>query len=354
MIENLTQGENMESGTLPAEKKRGPGRPPKDRSLTPAASNPSVEWDQEKKDLLKQIIIANDKSGAPPTDTELALAITICQQTGLNPFVKQIYFIKYAGKLTPQVSIDGFRLNAQRSGEYAGSDDIEFGPDENGKPSWARCTVHRLVRNVRVPFTATARWKEYAGTSNLWVKMPHTMLGKCAESLALRKAFPAELSGLYTQEEMDQANSDRQGGGETQIIEVPAKVSAPAAQAQPPKAAPPPAPAPKPTPTPTPLPPPAPAPVAPTTQPQAANGQITKETQIEIGKVLTEKCGTNDTAKLRKALKDLAGVDRSALLTEEQARNHIEALKAFGVEQDASGVWKFKAGPLPEAIEEGV
>ena len=71
-------------------------------------------------------------------------------------------------------------------------------------------TVYRMVSGQRVAFSASARWAEYAPQGSqgfMWQKMPFLMLGKVAEALALRKAFPLDLSGLYTQEEMAQADN---------------------------------------------------------------------------------------------------------------------------------------------------
>ena len=79
-------------------------------------------------------------------------------------------------------------------------------------PVAARVGVHR--RNFREACFGLALTREYQPTrkdgspSGLWAKMPALMLAKCAEALALRKAFPAELSGLYTGEEMAQAASE--------------------------------------------------------------------------------------------------------------------------------------------------
>jgi phage recombination protein Bet len=158
------------------------------------------------------------------TDNELALFLYTAQRTGLDPLAKQIYCIKRQGKMTIQAGIDGYRLIADRTGKYAGNDDPVFGPDHQvgnvTAPTSATVTVWKLVGGMRCPFTSTARWSEYCPGGNqafMWTKMPYLMLGKCAEALALRKAFPAELSGIYTDAEMDQADRP---AAQVNIVEV--------------------------------------------------------------------------------------------------------------------------------------
>jgi phage recombination protein Bet len=184
---------------------------------TPAAQVVSAdEWNERR----IQFIRDNFANGAP--DPEFDAFIQICKRRGLAPEEKQIYLIPRKGKWTPQTSIDGSRLIAERSGVYAGSDEAVFEEsgqrlhNGNGKtyPLKATVTVWKIVAGVRCPFTSSAHWEEYNSGDNLWVTMPHVMLAKCAESQALRKAFPADLSGLYTIEEMEQAN-DRQTTTET-------------------------------------------------------------------------------------------------------------------------------------------
>lgn len=152
-------------------------------------------------------------NGAPALQFDLFVAV--CNRTGLDPFAKQIWFIERGGKWNWQTSIDGYRLIADRTGNYAGSDDPVFTEppgqapyDKGAHPFSATVTVWKIVQGQRCPFTATVRWAEYnQPNSPTWNRMPYLMLSKCAESLALRKAFPAELSGLYTREEMMQADA---------------------------------------------------------------------------------------------------------------------------------------------------
>ncbi len=159
-----------------------------------------ITFDSSKVDLIKRMV-AKDA-----TDDELKLFLHQCQRTGLDPLAKQIYFQKRAGKMVIITGIDGYRLVADRTANYAGNDDPIFDSEEN--PTKATVTVYKIVGGVRCPYTASARWQQYYPgdqAGQMWRKMPHLMLGKCAEALALRKAFPAELSGVYVREEMDQA-----------------------------------------------------------------------------------------------------------------------------------------------------
>jgi phage recombination protein Bet len=170
------------------------------------------DFTPEQVDLIKTTIA----KGA--TDDELRLFLYTCQRTGLDPMARQIYAIKrYSSRdggdvMAIQTGIDGYRLTAQRTGLHAGTDDVVYSQNQSGNLLSATVTVYKIIAGQRVGFTATARWDEYCARDRsgnltpMWAKMPFLMLGKCAEALALRKAFPAELSGVYTTEEMQQAD----------------------------------------------------------------------------------------------------------------------------------------------------
>jgi phage recombination protein Bet len=166
---------------------------------------------------------SNQREHAPRSVVEAFLYQ--CRRTGLDPLSRQIYCIprKSKGSIqwTTQVSIDGFRVIAEQSGEYAGQGDIEWFTSErewvdvfipvskDDHPLAARASVYR--KGFDQPIRAVANWDAYAQTdyngnvTSMWSKMGALMLGKCAEALALRKAFPQDLSGLYTSDEMSQA-----------------------------------------------------------------------------------------------------------------------------------------------------
>ena len=148
------------------------------------------------------------------TPDELKLYLYDCARQGVHPLDRLIHFTKRSGKYTPVTSIDFMRIQAANTGECLGISDPVFdhellpscAPDHSKPPRSATVTVKRLVQGQAAEFTATARWSEYRpDQAFMWQKMPHTMLGKCAEALALRKGFPKQLAGLYAREEMDQA-----------------------------------------------------------------------------------------------------------------------------------------------------
>lgn len=210
------------------------------------------------------------------SDDELKMFIADCERSKLDPFARQIYSIerrekyrnekgdwRWRTKRVTQVSIDGFRLIAERTGEYAGQVGPEWcGPDGEWKDVWlasqppAAARVGVMRRDFKEPLWTPATMAEYCPRNDegkptgLWAKMPAVMIAKCAEALSLRRAFPRELSGFYTSDEMAQAIPAEQPAEQrTKEIEYgpdygesddasgfaqPASVAAPAVQHSPP------------------------------------------------------------------------------------------------------------------------
>lgn len=168
----------------------------------------TIEFTADQVDLVKRTICW----GA--TNDELTLFVQQCKRTGLDPFSRQIHAVKrwdaqqQREVMSIQTGIDGFRLIAERTGKYAGNDDPVYDVENAPHPNKATVTVWKMVGGQRVPFSRSARWAEFVQTkkggevTKFWAKMPYLMLGKVAEALALRAAFPQELSGLYTSDEM--------------------------------------------------------------------------------------------------------------------------------------------------------
>jgi phage recombination protein Bet len=167
----------------------------------------------------EQLAVIKSTIAKGATDAELQLFVATCKRTGLDPFLRQIYAVKrYDSRekrevMAIQVGIDGLQLIAERTGRYAGMDDIEY-LDEQGVWSspWTGAGANPVAARTRVyrkdfdrPIPATVRWDSYAQTYRsdnktklmpTWERMPDVMLGKCALALALRRAFPAEMSGF--------------------------------------------------------------------------------------------------------------------------------------------------------------
>jgi phage recombination protein Bet len=180
-----------------------------------------IEVTAEQVDLVKTTVFP----GA--SDDELKLYFFECRRRGVHPLDRLVIPVKRKDKnegykISFQTSIDLFRSQAEETGEYRGQKDIEYGdmlawPGVDKKvPSSAKATVlrHDSITGETIEVSATAYWEEYYPGEQLgfqWRKMPRLMLGKCAEALALRKAFPRKLAGLYTFEEMQLTDLITQG-----------------------------------------------------------------------------------------------------------------------------------------------
>jgi phage recombination protein Bet len=183
-----------------------------------ATIEPQPFLDRDKVELLKRTIA----KGA--TDDELDMFLARIESTRLDPFLGQIFAVKRRAKdddgnwttvMSIQTGVAGLELIAHRTGEFQGLDGPYWcGPDGEWRDVWlsetypaaAKVGVYR--KGFVQPLYGIALWREYVQTTqrgdvtSMWKTKATVMIAKCAESLALRKAFPAETSGLYTAEEM--------------------------------------------------------------------------------------------------------------------------------------------------------
>ncbi len=169
----------------------------------------------------EQYQMIRDTYASGASEKEFQVLMEVAKLRRLNPLFKQIHFMQ---RWNPDlerkvwvsvVGIDGFRAIADRTGRYAGQDEPEFGPFVNGFPESCRVRVYR--KDWKKPAVGVAYWSEYVQVkrdgkpTRSWSTMPHTMIAKCAEAQAMRKAFPEDLGGLYVDEELQAGESGEIG-----------------------------------------------------------------------------------------------------------------------------------------------
>lgn len=182
---------------------------------------------EENKEITTQAVLNQDQlnlikssiaKGA--TDDELKLFLHQCSRLGLDPLAKQVHFVKYGNNPgTVVIGVDGFRLVAARTGKHDGTERGVL-RDKDGKVTYGWAKIFRKDWShpayEEVPIDEYYK-TGYNGKPSMWDKMPETMIKKVAEVAALRMAFPAEFSGIYSHEEMDQAHTTP---SKTEVTEV--------------------------------------------------------------------------------------------------------------------------------------
>lgn len=161
------------------------------------------------------------------------MAVDYCRARGLDPLLKPVHIVpmsvrnaqtgqsEWRDVVMPGVGL--YRIQADRSGTYAGADEPEFGPvvekefrGKNGTkvtvsfPEWCKYTVYKLIGDQIVPFRAKEYWLENYATegkdseapNTMWRKRQYGQIAKCAEAQALRRAWP-EIGQEPTAEEME-------------------------------------------------------------------------------------------------------------------------------------------------------
>lgn len=179
------------------------------------STSDKMGWSKE------QLQIITDQICRGATPEELDYFMASCRRLGLDPIARQVYAVKRWDSsvkrevMSIQVSIDGIRLTAERTGKYEGQTQPQWcGLDgawhdvwlSDKPPAAAKIGVYKT--GFREPLYRIATYKEYCqktksgDATKFWRDFASVMLLKCAEAQALRAAFPAELSGVYTPEEM--------------------------------------------------------------------------------------------------------------------------------------------------------
>ena len=163
-------------------------------------------------------------------DESILLAVDYCKARKLDILKKPCHIVPMQVTLSGQKDNNGNdrkiwrdvimpgiydqRITAFRTGQMAGQDEPVFGNTVAFKgieaPEWCRVTVYRFINGERCAFSHTEYFSEACATTrdgllnSMWRKRLRGQLAKCAEAGALRKAFPDELGGVITADEVNE------------------------------------------------------------------------------------------------------------------------------------------------------
>ena len=168
--------------------------------VVPATTLPAA-WTQEQERIIKDQVAGG--MNPPITNAEFAYFAEVCRTRRLSPIAGQIVPVRRGGKMIIQTTIHGLRAMADETGDYAPGSPTRFITTSDDKLFSATAYVLKYVHGTWHEVAEVAHWDEYRDDrSPIWKDKPRLMLAKCAEALALRRAFPAKLGGIYTDDEL--------------------------------------------------------------------------------------------------------------------------------------------------------
>lgn len=183
-----------------------------------STANPALMWEDSKQLQEVRKLFAPNLS-----DTEFQIFVGMGKATGLNPFTREMWAVKYDKNAAAQIFIgrDGYRKAAQAHSEYDyhqadavyqndkfevvnGEVKHSYNLADRGRLVGAYCIAKRHKSSR--PIYVFAEISEYSTGRSVWKDKPATMIKKVAESQCLRACFQDLLGGTYAEEEMDRAN----------------------------------------------------------------------------------------------------------------------------------------------------
>lgn len=164
--------------------------------------------------ITKRILMDTICRGMQISDADMVQFLTLCQVNQLNPFLREVYLVKYGSQPSQMItSKEAFMKRADRCQDFEGIESGVIGMNEQNviqdfegaflPPKWKLLGGWaKVYRHGRRPYVQRVSVSEYDKKQSTWNAMPLSMIRKVAEVQALREAFPNNLSGMYVSDEM--------------------------------------------------------------------------------------------------------------------------------------------------------